>query len=281
MFSRSAFTQLPFLGQPDTSALFGVVAWPDPLRLDEPDEVVYFNLGHGDPATAEFGSEVESVSLGIDALVRWEFDLSDLPEVMEFDIQGIELTFFQVIEGEEAWAFVPPFAWRELDNIIAFVAPSAAFDSVWCCQLDAEGGIETTQFTGFAFTRIVRINGRVFGARDGWIYEIGGGLDDGSPIACSATTPASAWGSEYIKRCPWVHFGSPGDVWFSAILGDSDAQLSYGPYPTTHRQGNSRRAALPQGVYNSFWSFKLENAEGSPFKVTWLHPDFVFTTRRI
>jgi hypothetical protein len=138
----------------------------------------------------------------------------------------------------------------------SFLDSTEVFEG-WAINLSTNA---ISRYTGYNFNSF----GGNLGANSQGIFELTGTTDNGLPINSYVETGKLDFGSSYMKRATDFYMGVDGGVThLTATTEGSSAK--YRLAQTT--QLANVKADMARGAKGRYWTFKLENVEGSVAKV--------------
>lgn len=140
---------------------------------------------------------------------------------------------------------------------------------------------ETTRYEHWPFTGYATFKGVSFGCGPDGIYELAGDNDSGQPIAAMINFGKQSFGSQKMKRVPYVYASLASD-------GDMNMQVSYTDdnvymYPArkVDEYNATVRFDLGRGIKANYLNFELYNENGANFDLRSLGIYLTELSRRI
>jgi len=137
-------------------------------------------------------------------------------------------------------------------------------DHVYAVHLvNGEQGVdfETTRYTGYAFTHIVRYKGVHYGLQPDGLYLLEGNDDAGTVISASFRTAMSDFGTAKHKRVPYLYLDTE-DVTVTTTFVEGQERNSYAS------GFGGARTRLGRGDKGRHWQFEVENVTGGEMSIS-------------
>ena len=176
---------------------------------------------------------------------------------------------------------------QEQNNVLEYVKISSYFRT--------EGGVgddehttyvinednETTRYEHWPFTGYATFKGVSFGCGPDGIYELVGDNDDGKPIAAMINFGKQSFGSQKMKRVPYVYASLASDGDMSMQVSYTDDNVYMYPARKVDEYNATVRFDLGRGIKANYLNFELYNENGADFDLRNLGIYLVELSRRI
>ena len=133
---------------------------------------------------------------------------------------------------------------------------------------------ETTVYTNYDFSYIVRIGFDYYGVKPDGLYLLTGTKDNGVAIKSTFTTAETDFGTSAHKRVPQVYIDSEDKTTIQPVV---DGKVGVA-HPSSYK---GRRTTLARGYAGKIWQVKVTNVGGAPIKVGALELLAEVTSRKI
>lgn len=140
-----------------------------------------------------------------------------------------------------------------------------------------------THWTNLTVTQFARYGNRTLMVGGGNLYEIGGDLDAGQPIAWSFETGLSDLGSPGVKHIPYLYLDGiiDGEVQIT-LLDDRGREFAY-EYDTKDRGAvhQPHKRKLGNGIRTRNVAFRISSDSGAYIELDALEPEATITQRSV
>lgn len=109
-----------------------------------------------------------------------------------------------------------------------------------------------TQWPGFGFMRIVRVDHDYYGIASDGVYLLGGNLDELEPITATIQTAPTDFQSTALKRVPYARLNANADCRVSLIF-DEGQSVSDSEFK------QDRRVKFGKGIRGRYAAFRVES----------------------
>lgn len=129
------------------------------------------------------------------------------------------------------------------------------------------GNAQLSRYTNFPFNSFAELDGKWIGATTEGLFEIGGGDDDGDPIAVKLRGAMTDLGDSQMKRVgyAYLYYSAPDGLILRTITTSEDGEKiahAYKLNPQPSSATREGRIKLGQGVKSVEWGWELENIDG-------------------
>jgi hypothetical protein len=135
-------------------------------------------------------------------------------------------------------------------------------------------------YDAFAFSSLIKWQGRYFGAKGDGIFELIGDNDAGEKIVSQVMLNKDDYGSPMLKRMQYVYAGVATATPLTVTVTLDDASRYSYPLPATAALQNAR-AVLGRGLRARWWQLTFTNPDGGDFTLANAEALAELTDRRL
>lgn len=146
--------------------------------------------------------------------------------------------------------------------------------SAWVMNLNTTA---VSRYTGFNYNAAIMFNGVALVSDENGIYPLTGSTDQGAPINARVVTAKMDFGSDFLKRVPYIYSALLGGPMTVTTITESGAEQYDVPKAAVLRNTRSR---LLLGCKGRYWQFAYKNVNGSDFTLASIDVQPEILTRR-